>query len=101
MFKLLLLILGVTESFDQENPRTMPPEAFSVRVGSTNHAEGGEVYKISAVYCRYAGSSNDIAMLKTAKRMSLNGSNKKAIRLPTSSSYYPEENTNAYIQGWG
>lgn len=40
-------------------------------------------------------------MLKLSRKISLDGKTKKIIKLPSSSTYFPEKNTIAYVQGWG
>lgn len=75
------------------------PDDYTVRVGSTYEDRGGEQYKASTVYCKIWSNLNDIGMLKLSNRISLDGSTKKALSLPTSSDYYPETDMNLYIQG--
>lgn len=77
------------------------PGSFTVRVGSAYSNRGGEEYKVSDVYSKIWSYNNDIGMLKLSTSISLDGSTKKAIRMPRSSNYFPDENSNVYIQGWG
>lgn len=59
------------------------------------------MFQVSTVYSKIWSTSNDIGMLKLNRRISLNGSTKKAVRLPYSSNYYPADHSSAYVQGWG
>lgn len=77
------------------------PDSFTVQVGSAVRNFGGEFYKVSKVYSKIWSLQNDIGMLKVQQRISLDGITKKIIAIPSSTSYYPNEDTNTYIQGWG
>lgn len=81
----------------QENPRTKPPENYTVRVGSTYNDEGGYQVKVSNVYVKAAGNHDDIGMLKLRQPLSLGGSRMQAVKLPTSARY--PEGEMSYVQG--
>lgn len=40
-------------------------------------------------------------MLKLSRRISLNGRNKKAVKIPSSIEYHPDNRTQAHVDGWG
>ncbi|XP_037027419.1 hypodermin-B-like [Bradysia coprophila] len=100
-----ILTAGHCVSFDFEHstPKVIDPEMFDIRVGSAYSDEGGELYNVEAVYAKFenGGNDNDIGMLKLKKPISLDGSTKKTIKLPRTTSYYPKDDTDVYIQGFG
>lgn len=95
--------IGVSSDYDHSNPKVIHPDKFDVRVGSAYSDKGGELFYVKAVYAKFedGGMANDIGMLKLKKRITLDGSTKKIIKLPSSSAYYPKEDTDVYIQGFG
>jgi hypothetical protein len=99
-----LIKKGVTSGFDN-TLKVTEAENFTVRVGSTYDRRTGEEVKVSDVYVRkeYRGrtSKYDIGILKLAKSINLDGVTKKATKLPSSSDYNVEDETNCYVQGWG
>lgn len=96
-------ISGVSSDYDQSFPKVIHPDKFDVRVGSAYSDEGGELYYVEAVYAKFedGGMANDIAMLKLKKHITLDDSTKKIIKLPSNSTYHPEDDTDVYIQGFG
>lgn len=68
----------------------------------TDNSDGkGERYYVSRVFLRVFSSENDIAMLKLSSRIKLDGTTRKAVTLPSSMDYFPENRTNAHVDGWG
>lgn len=79
----------------------LPPEAITIRIGSNNYKEGGQLFKVSDTkrHEDYDPNtmSNDIALLSLATSVTL-GPNAKPIKLAEKA---PSTNIKAAVTGWG
>lgn len=79
----------------------IPPEAITIRIGSTTYKQGGQLFKISATKRHEdydpATMSNDIAVVNLATSVTF-GKNAKPIKLAEKA---PSTGVKAAVTGWG
>lgn len=105
----IFLISGVkfTGATDESNvnvpnPPLHDPSAYLLILGTTDlSSPNAEFNGASQVFFREYSTSNDLAMLKVSRKITLDGVTKAVTRLPTSANYSPASGTKTYVDGWG